>query len=290
MPTDPAQPVADIARRQLFMAKVLCARGGATASSSLPVDRIEGVLLLEKAIETTLNAIVDWLGGGSAEPAFPALWKAAQGLVAKQMRWELPFKAGIDHIHYLRTGVQHHGQVPSREDGSRAAAIAYEFTREVASHVFHVDVDVLALPGIVRDEEVAKALSEASTILEEGDSAGSVKASARAFEQLWLLTGYDVYATMEDAMTGPYMSELAHAHWRDPLRDHFSQEQSRALQGLREVLVEVATALTLGVRLPEVRRFRALAGKEPEAVTRDEALFALDFALNCALRSESVAS
>lgn len=297
------EPARDSGRRQLFMAKLLCVRGDAAASSGAVVDRVVGVLLLEKAVETALNAIVDKFGGGPGEPTFASLWKAAQGLVAKHIGWELPFKAGVDHIHHLRTGVQHHGLVPSREDGGRAAAAAYEFTREMASQVFNVDVDALALPEIVSDENVAKALSEASALLEKGDNWGSVQTDARAFDQLLSVIeaaeavrlgahvpDSDVRSFLHDQgmdLSGMGLTPLQVAMLRtDPLRTHFSPDQSRALRALRRVLVEVATALLLGVELPALRRFRALALRPADQVTREDAVFALNFALDCALRSE----
>lgn len=294
-PPKAVQPARDSTRRQLFMAKLLCVRGGATASSGLAVDRVVGILLLEKAVETGLNAIVDRFGGGAREPTFASLWKAAQALVAKHMAWELPFKAGVDHIHHLRTGVQHHGLIPSPEDGGRAAAAAYEFTREVASQVFQVDIDALTLPEIVRDEQVGEALSDASALLEKGENKDSVQASARAFERVASMVerdegrkmGISTLGSDEPSWSGTFSQSL---HWVDPLRTHFSEEQSRALQHLRRMVLEVVTALVLGVELPALRRFRGLRFRAPEELTREDALFALNFAFDCALRSESGAT
>lgn len=154
----------------------------AQASSPLPLDRLRCVVSLDAALERAVFFAAHHRGLVVRERATTAdlMTQLSAELGAA---WKFTGRQELTRLHSARNKAQHEGLYPAQEHMAGFVAAASQAVHTLIQTVTGLDLDRVVLADAVGDEEVRRALQEASRLIEtRARPAAAVLACAEAFD------------------------------------------------------------------------------------------------------------
>jgi len=273
----------NITKTRLIYVKKLYLHGHEHAQYGTEFDRMIAIHHFDNTVELLLKCVatkynVSFKG---LHVKFPDLWNA----VDKES--SLPKKTEMFNLHNFRSNVQHWGVSPfSSEVINRFDVYVLDFVREVLEEVFGLDFEELFMSSLVEDKTLTKILTIAEKAFERRDYKKCIRFADAAFNR-----------ALEQRE-----EELGMHEWIIP-----SKERELPVE-----IVEPVSILKLGIDYGDYKKYTKFApharwnedkedvgyprplyeiayvggGEELEkkVYSRENALFSLNFVLDCILR------
>jgi hypothetical protein len=265
----------DETKRRLVYVKKLYLHGHEHIPYQTEFDRMIAIHHFDNAIELLLKCVATKLGIDFKNPlfvSFPNLWDA----ISKKT--PLPKKTEIFQLHDFRSNVQHWGISPfSSEVVNRFDVYVADFIREVTEQVFGLNFDQLFMSSLVEDETLRKILTIAEESFEKKNYAKCMRFADAAFnEALWRKQeelGFFLPSPKREFLEEVIDKISILALGVDYLNyKKYMKYASGALWDDKEKNIRYARPLFEDEEL------------EKKLYSRENALFAFNFALDCILR------
>lgn len=271
MPTD----LDEATKRRLVYVKKLYMHGHEHIPYGTEFDRMIAIHHFDNAVELLLRCVATNynISFRSLHVAFPNLWKSVDE------KCSLPKKTEMFQLHDFRSNVQHWGISPfSSEVVNRFDVYVSDFIREVLEQVFRLDFEELFMSSLVEDKTLRKILTTAEKAFEEEDYVKAIR---------WADAAFNRAQSLQSEEFGGFRSVQ-----RGPL----------------EEIEDKVSVLALGIDYRDYKKYKKCAPlaiwdeskedvwySEPffktadaegfkEIFSRENALFSLNFVLDCILR------
>lgn len=160
-----ADRIDNVTKRRLIYVKKLYLHGHEHMLNETEFDRMVAIHHFDNTVELLLKCAITKLGVALKRPLyvpFPRLWDTINGEVS------LPKKTEMFRLHNFRSNVQHWGVSPfSTEIVNRFDIYVSDFIREVMKEIFEVNFDELFISSLVKDETLRKILTIAEKTFEK---------------------------------------------------------------------------------------------------------------------------
>lgn len=271
----------DATKKRLIYVKKLYLHGREHIAYQTEFDRMIALHHLDNAVELLLRCVATRYGvtfRRSLFVTFPTLWDEVN------QRFPLPKKTEMFRLHNFRSNVQHWGISPfSSEVVNRFEVYVSDFIREVLEQAFGLNFEELFMSSLVEDKTLRKILTIAEKAFEKGEYTKCVRFADAAFNE---------------------------AFWEQ--RKNFGFFVPFGKKEFLEETVDIVHILAMGIGYRDYRKYKNFApratwddekeniryprslsevfrGKgtdelEKEKYSRENAVFSLNFVLDCLLR------
>ena len=279
-----AIPIDDVTKRRLIYVKKLYLHGHEHIPYKTEFDRMIAIHHFDNAVELLLKCAVSRLGITPKRPlhvAFPNLWNLINERVP------LPKKTEMFQLHKFRSDVQHWGMSPfSTEVVNRFDIYVSDFIRDVMKQIFGVDFEELFMSSLVKDEILGRILAIAEKAFVKGNYERCMRHTDAAFnlalrlqeEKFWIDSSSDLpEVDIEELVEAVTMLTLGIDYMRYAKYSSFS---TRTKWNFDEQTIEYPRPLVEALGGGEEKFLE----KKKAFFTRENALFNLNFVIDCILR------
>ena len=276
MPAD----IDDATKRRLIYVKKLYLHGHEHIPYQTEFDRMIAIHHLDNAVELLLKCVATKYGISFKKPLFvpfPKLWDAID------QRFPLPKKTEMFQLHDFRSNVQHWGISPfSSEVVNRFDVYVLDFIREVLEQVFGLDFEELFMSSLVEDKTLRKILTVAEKAFERREYKKCMRFADAAFNRaLWrqeeelgfrMALQRGPIERLAEEVTILKLGVDYRNYWK------YNKIAPHAIWDEEEEDIEYPKPLSMIVGVERVKEL------EKKMYSRENALFSLNFVLDCILR------
>lgn len=178
-------PINPDTTRHLSYAKSLYLHALQHSDSDSLLDRAIAVMNFDGAIETSLYALMDYVGAEVSEKAtyHEMLRALKQELKETSLEPALLQEVSINNLHRARNDAQHHGIIPSIDDIERYKTITYQVLSNLSENILKKNFDEISLAELIQDNMVKILYKNAEVAYFSTDYETALVCVAGAFER-----------------------------------------------------------------------------------------------------------
>lgn len=273
----------ELTQRRLLVAKRLLWAGEDRGRIEEDWSRVLAVIALDLAVETVIRAVVRTDPRTNPERMqFHELLRAANAVVDRVSRADLPYQAEATGLHNLRNLVQHDGRTPSSRDVSSGRMGAEVFIAELVRLVWGQVFADLTLTSLITDDRMRECCETATALVQQG-----------LYHESMIPASFAMWTSMRSCRR--VVMQLAE-------HEVLSQEQDRGGGKFQSELGDDLTLILAGISYPSFVEFRRLSAEWPSftagrgwrffgratwQVSAEDAEFVLRFVIDSILRLQA---
>lgn len=259
-----SQPLSEIELRRLAHVKGLFRVGRANYERGIGIYLAQAALTFDNCVEMLLWALANHYEIKlSRDNTFPKM----VGEIAAELDKVTPkhpfprYKSDLLWMHAIRTSIQHHGIVPSRENLKRCQDIAEEVLRETVEHSFPLKWNAISLALLLNDRVARELYLQAEEAFATNQFTKASAALVAAFE-CSKLRETDRRAGSHIGLKRFGVESLSQALTQQQSKEH-GEKSLAAIADYALAIEKEVEVLKLGIDYKGYQKYRDLTGIDP---------------------------